>query len=145
MVIRSSPPYNLPPLTPNQKMTLLEIRQDDVLIFNPGFPITSIEIMDAILQVRPERMDQFLADLTRYASGSESFVWQLPAGVEVKEEWEYEYELSTRRSKGINWGGECPRCRETTVKCLEKQTRAADESVTIVLFCVNCRHVWRDQ
>lgn len=76
-------------------------------------------------------------------SSPEDFVFSLPPFQNQRVETEIE---STRLSKGVQLSESsqpCIACKQKKVVYYEKQTRSADEPMTIFYSCLNCGKNWR--
>jgi DNA-directed RNA polymerase subunit M/transcription elongation factor TFIIS len=74
----------------------------------------------------------------------EEAVWASPTLEEARKKSEINADILRSRERGTTGVGKCPKCGGTELLFSEKQTRSADEPVTIFARCINCGNGWRE-
>lgn len=130
----------------NQKDSNSWIGKLVVLKWLNGSKIFNHEERDIFLEVLNllrENDIEDVYDLLQQYEDKDDFIWNMPGLEDCEEAAVREIKILTTTEKGVIGAGECKYCPGKELVFTKKQTRRADEGMTIFVRCVTCGRRWR--
>lgn len=110
-----------------------------------GNLILNVKDRETIFQIVGMLDQMSLDDLEKYFLGitfSEDAIWNSPIFEKEQQKEFLDADIFLNRVK-VKYGAECIYCKSKNVVSAEKQTRTADEGVSVANACQNCGKTWR--
>ncbi len=112
----------------------------DIKIVNPENIQVMIEIMGIIKKFG---VDDVIELMETFRSPSD-LLWEQETMADAKYNFEQEIKILRDKPKGIKGIGTCIFCKGNELYYKEKQTRGADEPMTVFVRCSQCEHSWTE-
>lgn len=120
------------------KLIRLRWKNEDKVLAKENFDIL-IEVIHLLTEYD---VNDVYETLKQY-DNAKSFIWNMPGLEDCEEAAIREVKILTTTEKGVIGAGECKYCSGKELVFTKRQTRRADEGMTIFVRCVTCSRRWR--
>lgn len=140
-----------PLVTQEQAITLTSLRfSNGEVVMEPSDKYFSYEIVNMLNKINYEVVYNFLSTDWIGVFGNipdirRKILFDNPLLSSAKDKQLLDMEIFRRRIDVVEGGVKCKKCGSDNTISMEKQTRSADEPMTIMVTCQQCRHHWRAQ